>query len=418
MIKSMKRLWKDRRGNVLAITAAAVPLVVGSAGLATDTIQWVTWKRELQRAADSAAFAGVLSKAAGASTATAAVNADLTKNQTTGIALLAGYPAVTYPNQVGWTSPVRVTLKIQKRLGFSSMFLSAAPTITATATAALIDSGDFCLYALEDGTDPGITVGGSAHAAIGCNANSNSIGNPSIQPNGSAYSITAPMMSGAGNMPTSITGVTELRPYQMPQPDPFKDQYSTDVPPSTPCSSMNSHQTMTQGGQNKIYSLTPGCYNDFRVTSTNETYNLAPGVYYLNNTDFDISGGHVIGTGVTIILTGTSPGTIKTNGNADVQLTAPTSTTDPYYKMLFIQSTNAAVDNVNNINGTSTSKWDGSLYFPKGKVSFTGTGGSTTKCLMVVSKKIDFSGTSDIQNNVSGCYANQKKPGKVIRLVG
>ena len=101
MIKSMKRLWKDRRGNVLAITAGAIPLVVGSAGLATDTIQWVTWKRELQRAADSAAFAGVLSKAGGASDAKPAVNADLTKNQTTGIALLAGYPAVTYPNQAG-----------------------------------------------------------------------------------------------------------------------------------------------------------------------------------------------------------------------------------------------------------------------------------------------------------------------------
>ena len=41
------------------IAAACLPLIVGAAGLATDTIQWTMWKRQLQRAADSAAIAGV-----------------------------------------------------------------------------------------------------------------------------------------------------------------------------------------------------------------------------------------------------------------------------------------------------------------------------------------------------------------------
>jgi Flp pilus assembly protein TadG len=59
MISSFKRLWRDRRGNALAIAGAALPLVLGSAGLASDTIQWTLWKRQLQRAADSAAMAGV-----------------------------------------------------------------------------------------------------------------------------------------------------------------------------------------------------------------------------------------------------------------------------------------------------------------------------------------------------------------------
>jgi len=54
MIGFIKKLVGDRRGNVLAIAAACLPLVVGAAGLATDTIQWTMWKRQLQRAADSA----------------------------------------------------------------------------------------------------------------------------------------------------------------------------------------------------------------------------------------------------------------------------------------------------------------------------------------------------------------------------
>ena len=62
MIAFMKSLWRDRRGNALVIAAAALPLVLGSAGLASDTIQWALWKRQLQRAADSAALAGVYAK--------------------------------------------------------------------------------------------------------------------------------------------------------------------------------------------------------------------------------------------------------------------------------------------------------------------------------------------------------------------
>ena len=98
MIGSMKRLWKDRRGNALAIAAAALPLLIGCAGLAADTIQWTLWKRELQRAADSAALAGVYDRVAtGTTTGTnAVVDHDLTINHHTGIALVTGYPQVRY----------------------------------------------------------------------------------------------------------------------------------------------------------------------------------------------------------------------------------------------------------------------------------------------------------------------------------
>ena len=38
MIGFFKKLWRDKRGNALVIAAAALPLVLGSAGLASDTI--------------------------------------------------------------------------------------------------------------------------------------------------------------------------------------------------------------------------------------------------------------------------------------------------------------------------------------------------------------------------------------------
>src|SRR5215213_411394 len=105
MIKFFGKLWRDRRGNAILIAGAAMPLVVGAAGLATDTIQWTLWKRELQRAADSAAFAGVYAKAQDAS-ASAAITADLNNNNKTGIALRSGFPAVAYPTSTAWTNGV------------------------------------------------------------------------------------------------------------------------------------------------------------------------------------------------------------------------------------------------------------------------------------------------------------------------
>ena len=71
MLSFLSKLRRDKRGNVLILMGAAMPLLVASAGLATDTIQWALWKRQLQRAADSAAIAGVYerTRAAGVTTA-------------------------------------------------------------------------------------------------------------------------------------------------------------------------------------------------------------------------------------------------------------------------------------------------------------------------------------------------------------
>ena len=66
MLYAIRRLWADKRGSVIAIAAAGLPLVMGSAALAVDTMQWVTWKRELQRAADTAAYSGVYANVQGA----------------------------------------------------------------------------------------------------------------------------------------------------------------------------------------------------------------------------------------------------------------------------------------------------------------------------------------------------------------
>src|SRR4051812_7153421 len=129
MISFFKKLWRDKRGNALMIAGAALPLVLGSAGLASDTIEWALWKRQLQKAADSAALAGVYAKMQTQDVSTA-VNYDvdsgnnfLRSGATAKKITLLNAPVVGFPSDGNdFTNAVSVQLQIQKKLGFSSLF--------------------------------------------------------------------------------------------------------------------------------------------------------------------------------------------------------------------------------------------------------------------------------------------------------
>lgn len=416
MASFLRRLRKDRRGNALAIAAAAMPLVIGSAGLATDTIQWALWKRQLQRSADSAAFAGVYAKFQDAS-ATTAVAGDLSNNKHLWVPLLSGYPQVSEPADTSTqVNAVEVSLAVRQELGFSSMFMLAAPTIIVTARAAAVDSGEFCVVALEDTNEPGLIIQGSSTVNMGCGMISNSTAaTNSVDVNGSGHTVTAEPVAGAGGV-EDINGVTNEQPNHLAQLDPYKDKYSTEVPAGMNCTGMT-HPTKIESTTGGVTTLKPGCYtggNGFKITNGN--YDLQPGTYYLDGADFIVNGGTITGDGVTIILTGSSPGQVTMNGNATVQLSAPTS--GPYEKLLFMQSPNASnINNTNIFNGTSTSYFDGTVYFPNQQVTFSGNAGAMTKCAMVVARRVEFAGNTDIQNNTTGCTAASKVSGKVVRLI-
>lgn len=419
MIRFLRKIWQDKRGNALIIAGAALPILVGAAGLGTDTVQWVLWKRELQRAADTAALAGAYAQMQTGESVTQAVGAHLTDNNHTGIALLSGYPDIAYPADVegSYSKAVKVTLAMQKTLGFSSLFLSTPPTITATATAALVDDGSYCVVALNGSSNASITVGGSSSINMGCGAISNSTSSTAaVATNGNSYNFTADPVAGVGSMPDSITGATNIQEHHVAMPDPYAGKYST-----TPTSNCN-----LQVNGNKT-SFQPGCYKSFKFTG-NTTYTLAPGVYYLWNTNFDVAGGVTIqGTGVTIVLTGDTPGSLSTNGNATLQLTAPNADTCGvfggvnscnYENMLFIGTGSAN----NTVNGNAGSFYDGAMYFPNSTVNLSGNSGSMTRCAMIVGNYVNFSGNADLQNTLtrpdgSPCQAASQVSGKSVRLI-
>src|ERR1043165_8514737 len=56
LAQRLSRFWRDRRGNYAVITALMSPILIGSAGLATEGGLWMYVHQSLQGAADSAAI--------------------------------------------------------------------------------------------------------------------------------------------------------------------------------------------------------------------------------------------------------------------------------------------------------------------------------------------------------------------------
>ena len=402
MIGFLRRLLKNRRGNVVAIAGAAMPLVIGAGGLALDTVQWTLWKRQLQRAADSAALAGVYDRvnANGATTNTSSVVAhDLTVNLHTWMPVKTGYPQVAFPaNSGSATNQVRVTLAVQQRLPFSSMFLSTAPTIIANATAAAVQvGGSACVQALETSASfTGITNNGNTTVdAPDCIMYSNSPSANSASAGGSS-SVTAEAIAAVGGIAQSNNWhVGSYRPYSPALPDPFANV--TPSPSDMHCTNVNATATtnfaaLKAAGYNCVTSLSVG---------SNKTLNIPAdfGPIYINGGSIDLKGTFNC-SHCTLVLTNESTatnatiGTITSNAQAENNIVAPT--TGPFAGIAIYQDRRAAFGSPH-INGGSTTGIVGAMYLPKQELWFNGNSGVGSTCTMLIARRIVFIGTSGIK---------------------
>jgi hypothetical protein len=173
--------------------------------------------------------------------------------------------------------------------------------------------------------------------------------------------------------------------------------------------------------------LSQGTYcgnNAFKINGgANVTLN--PGVYILDQTDFNIAGGATItGTGVTIILTSSGSfnnvGNIIINGGSTVNLTAPTS--GAYSGMVFWQDARAPDANKDNFSGGTSMTITGAIYLPSQTVSFSGGNGTNgaggTGCTQLIANIINFNGNSQFANNCTGVGTTPITASSALALLG
>lgn len=421
MRNPFKALWNDERGNVLIIMGAALPLLVGSAGIATDTIQWSLWKRQLQRAADSGAIAGVYTRiSTDTETAVnAAVAADLAINNHVGIDLQTGYPQIARPADSGdMRSQVQVTLQISKSLPFSGMFMASAPNIRATATAASVPGADeFCVLATDTSASlTGIEVTGSSNLDIGgCSLMSNSKhpsqaasnGNSGGGSSGSGSSVTAKSLAAAGGVKYSNTwDVDDYDPNSPTIADPF----SGITPPActktvTVDMTKNSsypmdRTTMDTAGDVVCFNGT-GTKIDVKVQGA---LTLQTGVSYVingGNLEMSSASSSITCTSCTIFLSKqsapASTGNIKITGGT-MNITAPT--TGPYKGIAIFQNRlatdNGGTNPENDLVGNVGSVITGAVYTGNRAINYSGGSSTSFACMQIVAKRVKFTGNSSI----------------------
>ena len=417
MFGFLKKVWRDRRGNALVIAGAALPLIVGAAGLASDTIQWTLWKRQLQRAADSGALSGVYTRIQ-TDTQTeveAAVTHDISLNLHTWMALHASPTIERLSNSGNETSPVRVTLQLQQGLPFSSMFMSSAPIIRAVATAASVPGGgQYCVIGLDPSAKAvGIDIAGSTYLDLGtCSLIADST-NPSNAANngtsskngGSGSTVIAASLAAAGGVNYSKNWtVGEYDPYSPPVADPYAD-LASHIPTSSDCSKTISiakkdyPMDRTTGATKDTAGQTVCITGDVTVQGslklqTNVTYVINGGGLTMNATGSSLSC-----DGCTIILTNfsdpTKTGNIKLTGGT-LDISAPTA--DGTWKGIALyqdaRATDTGLKTQNQINGNNGASVEGVIYIPNQSLLYNGGSSTNAACLQIVVKRAEFSGNS------------------------
>lgn len=443
MISFLKKLWRDKRGNALVIAGAALPIVIGAAGLASDTIEWTLWKRQLQRAADSAAFAGVYAKVQGAGV-NDAVTRDLTYNSHVGITTTT--VTSNPPTSGAFTTDanaVRVALSVSKKLSFSGMFMSSAPTITASATATIVPSGEYCVISLENTSVTGITATGNADVNLGCGMITNSTSLTAAVATGSSDVVASPIAA-VGGIPASTHwgSGTVLMPFTLAQEDPFArvNPPASSTFPSGNCANYNDNpqdvRTASYFVSGTTYSPMTGaaagamCFRNLTIQGS---------VTFPNNSVIVIDGGSLsVGSqatlncsGCTFVLTNrntsssASIGNMDFNAGATLNLSAPgTSATGiaADYRGILVYQDRRAQDGTNanaqsRMNGNANSFLQGALYFPSQQVTFNGTAGMQTQCFQLVARRVYYSGTMNISNSCPSNSGASAFAGKKVRLV-
>jgi len=431
-MRNLNALWHNQRGNVVLIMGAMLPFVIGCAGLATDTIQWTLWKRQLQRAADSAAIAGVYTRITSdtQSAVETAVCNDLAKNQHTGMQLAGTYVTcpdgttrrgtVTLPADNGFaTKQVQVSLTVSQALPFSSMFMTTPPNIVANATAATVPGvGEYCVVALEnDASKTGITIGGSANIDMDCGMISDSPAVNSALSNGTSSQVKATVMAAVGGVQASNSWtIGAYTPYAPAVADPYAN-----VPVPTP-----SGCTAFPATNNLDFTTNPAhaagqtvCFNsDMKIQGN---VKLGSATYILDAASLKMTsaGASLTCSGCTIILTSstaaTNPssiGTISISGGA-LNLTGPT--TGPYTGMALYQDRRALDSAGNNIiNGNSGSIVKGTLYFPSQQLTYNGDGTTAAVCTQFVTRRIIFTGNNTTSNKFAKASSCGSQVGGII----
>jgi Flp pilus assembly protein TadG len=395
--RATARFLNDQSGAVLALVAIVIiPVLIGGAALSIDLGFAFSRQRQMQVAADAAAYSGAASlvqnavgKTLGTTYyATEAINTAAAAGFTDGVNNIHVFPS--YDAAAG---TVTVAISEQRNWALAGVFLpSAAFTSSVQAVAHVANPNDFCIVALCSSGSTGVTFKGSAtlNSNNNCGITSDCKTSCSVDSRGGAnLNIAVPVYTPGGYCESGTANVNVTQnAYSVP--DPFASFKST-MPTNWPLAVT---QTLPNSSNSYPKTVDPGVYKDF---NPNGNVTLNPGTYYVNG-DFTLNAGVTIaGDNVTIIVYNSgNKSSITVNGGSIWNLDANTLPANGV--ALAGYGTNTV-----KFNGSATSTGRGAFYFPQAEIDFTGNSSTATMCLQIVANAVQLSGNSNLND---GCASS------------
>jgi Flp pilus assembly protein TadG len=406
LIAALRRVAMDRAGGVAPLLAIGIVPLLMSVGAAVDFSRASADKAAMQSALDSTALATIRAVARGTSVpdAQALFNSLMTK---------AEVKSVTVTSSTNTTGQgTTATLSAQGTLATDFMRIAGVSQLTLGVNSSAFTQRrtDGCVLALSKTASPAISLSGSTTVGLSdCTLYSNSVSATSVSVGGSA-SLTADMIGTVGGVsasPSNVTLTEGIATHLAPLIDPYAD---VQVPAFSGCTDNNlrvkADQTIDQGVYCNGISINAGA-----------TLTLNPGVYFIDRGNLTINGGGgLVGTGVTLIFTsstGANYATASINGNATVNLTAPSSGTTA--GIVIMMDRNAPTGTSLSLSGGSAQIFGGAIYAPTGAVSYTGGASTSASCTQIIGDTVTFTGNSNVAINCSS-YKTKSFGANTIRL--
>jgi Flp pilus assembly protein TadG len=375
------------------LATISMVVLMGFAALAVDVGQFWTVRRSMQTAADAGAVAGAIALRLKQNTNAAAQSATSLNgftNDSQGVTVTVNNPPAGGA-YAGNSEYVEVIVAQPRPTYFMRVLGYSTVHVNARAVASSVNS-PACVFALDPTASGALSVGGSSSMNLQCGAMVDSSSSSALSTNGggalTATSIgVAGGYSGSGYSPMPVTGIA-------PAPDPL----SYLQPPTVgSCNYTKYHDSTAKG---TVY-LNPGVYCDGIQIDGGATYVFNPGMYILAGGGFKVNSSATLsGTGVTFYNTYTSKypyDGISFSGSTTVNFSAPTS--GPYEAILFYQDPTVPTGSAGStITGSSTSTFDGALYFPTTPLSYSGNS-SSSGYTIIVGDTVSVSGNSYVGDN-------------------
>ncbi|MBC7953638.1 MAG: hypothetical protein H7Z12_17705 [Rhodospirillaceae bacterium] len=392
------RLRTETRGAVAVVLALVLPVLMGMLSLGVETGLWFASKRDLQSAADGGAISGAweITRSSSASTISTVAALDARKNAHSAdrpftVDVFAPPVSGAY---VGNAQAVEVQVRRTETLLLAKLFLDSIQ-VSARAVALAGSPGDYCVIALDKASADTAEFRGNATINLeNCGVAANSNNDQALLISGSATlkadfieTVGGYAQQGAGMLlvDTRITHSTAIA-------DPFEN---LTIPATGSCSSKTSYK-ITE-------TISPTTWCGGVTFNAQADVHFQPGVYIVSGGEFRVNAGATLtGTGVTIILTGsgTNIATVNINGNATVELEAPTSGT--YSGVVMYQDRAASTSGVNTFNGGANMELTGVVYIPSQEIRFSGGSSNGNGCTRLVGRSVTFTGNANLENNCTG----------------